>query len=297
MTPLVRLAVAFGGLVAAVVGVVALPALAGGGGNGKGKGPGGGGGGPPTLELTGLLRDFEPVHPDFDVVPPHGFGQYMWNVATVLGDNDKPEFVGGGHKVQSQAHDSSGRPICWTLYDPALGDTPAVPGASDNGGITSADTFRQWFRDLPGINMSTIVTVSGPLREDGEFAGMYEINEPQFYPVDDMLLGNDGAHNNFFTFEIVAQFTHDASAGYQLMWLSDDDAWVFLEDQLVADLGGINGSSEQWTDMNRLGLVDGQTYQVRFFKADRSDASSRFHLVTNIPLESIVPTSISAVFD
>jgi fibro-slime domain-containing protein len=249
------------------------------------------------MELIGIVRDFQPDHPDFDVVPPAGYGHNMWNVATSLA-NDLPIYIGGGFRVTDNAHDVDGRPICWTLYNPAQGDTPAVPGNPDNGQIASAETFSEWFRDIPGVNMSTLVSLTGILRHPGEdFAGMYEFNIPQFYPIDDMLFGNDGEHNNFFTFEIVAEFTHDSSKDYQLMLKGDDDVWAFLEGQLVADLAGFNGSPEQWIDLDRLNLVDGQTYRFHFFATDRSDASSRFHLVTNIPLTSVVPTTILAIFD
>ncbi len=276
---------------------LAPPPPGGGSGNGNGGGNGNGNGQEPDIELTGIVHDFLPTHPDFDVVPPSGFGQYMWNIATGLDPGNKPMFIGGGFKVVSQAHDVSGRQISWTLFNAALGDTQAVQGNPDNGGITSAETFSEWFRDIPGTNMSTLVTVSGNVTTGGPFDGMYEINIPQFYPIDDILLGNDGDHNNFFTFEIDADFVYDAEANQTLYLLTDDDTWVFVEDQLVGDLGGINGATEQWMDMDRLGLTDGQTYLVRIFKADRSDASSRFHLVTNIPLNSIVPSTILALFD
>ncbi|MHC4415237.1 MAG: fibro-slime domain-containing protein [Planctomycetota bacterium] len=276
------------GLAAAVSG----PATAGRGGNGPGHGDN-----RETIELVCVVRDFPPEHVDFDVVPPEGFGQYMWNIATQIGDDAKPVYVGGGYKVLSQAHDAAGRPICWTLYDPDLGDTPAQPDGPDTGSIASAESFAQWFQEIPGVNMSTLVTVIGTMQEDGEYEGMYQINIPQFYPIDGLLLGNDADHNNFFTLEIAASFAYDASAGYQLMFKSDDDAWVFLDDRLISDLGGINGSAEQWVDIDRLGLVDGQTYRLRFFKADRSDASSRLHLVTNIPLTAVVETTILAAYD
>ncbi|MCH8152473.1 MAG: hypothetical protein IH830_08885, partial [Planctomycetes bacterium] len=109
---------------------------------------------PETIELTGIVRDFLPSHPDFDVVPNEGWGHYMWNIAPVLGGDGKLIYVGGGFKVQSQCLESTGRPICWTLYDPDpdVGDTPAVPGNPDNGGIEGPWTFATWFRDIPGIN-------------------------------------------------------------------------------------------------------------------------------------------------
>lgn len=257
-----------------------------------------------VLELIGIVRDFLPGHPDFDVVPPQGYGQYMWNVATTLSEHGRPVYVGGGFKVQQQARDDSGREISWTLYDPARGDSPAVQGNPDGGSIDSAESFDEWFRDIPGVNMSMLHTVAGSRRDDDEYEGMYEINIPQFYPIDGLLFGNDpDEHNSFFTFTIAADFAHDASAGYVLMFKGDDDAYVFLEGpefpdgRMIGDLGGINGSPEQWVDLNRLGLVDGETYRIHFFKADRHSASSRLHLITNVPFTSQLPPTILAAFD
>jgi hypothetical protein len=100
-----------------------------------------------TITLIGVVRDFEPDHPDFDVIPPEGYGHYMWNVATTMNERGRPVYVGGGYKVLSQAHDAQGRPICWTLCDPAAGDTPAERDIADTGTITSAETFNEWFQD------------------------------------------------------------------------------------------------------------------------------------------------------
>jgi hypothetical protein len=164
-----------------VLAFLSRPAMAPPGGNGHGNNPGGyGHGNNPgdTLELIGVVRDFLPDHPDFDVVPPEGYGQYMWNVATALGEHGRPVYVGGGYKVLSQAHDAMGRPICWTICNPDAGDTPAQPDIADGGSITSAETFDEWFHDIPGINMSTLVTLTGVMQEDGQYEGLYEINIP-----------------------------------------------------------------------------------------------------------------------
>ena len=251
---------------------------------------------PASIKLTGIIRDFRPSHPDFDIVPPEGWGHYMWNIAPELGADNRPIFVGGGSKVDTQCHDSTARPICWTLYDPDRGDTPAVKGSADSGSITSAATFNQWFHDIPGVNMSAPLTVIGVKQVDGPYAGLYEISIPQFFPIDGALFGNDSAHNHYFTFEVVAEFVYDESANYELLFKSDDDVWVFLEDTMIADLGGMKGSPEQWVDLNRIGLVDGQTYRLYFFKTHRS-GQARFHLVTNIPLNSVPLGTISAAFD
>ena len=92
-------------------------------------------------------------------------------------------------------------------------------------------------------------------------------------------------------------FEYDESADQRILLKTDDDAWIFVNGELAADLGGINGTIEQWVQMDRFGLTHGDTYQVRLFKADRSGVSSRFHLVTNIPMTSTITQTVSKVYD
>ena len=66
--------------------------------------------------------------------------------------------------------------------------------------------------------------------------------------------------------------------------------------QLVADLGGMNGSPEQWVEMNRLGLSDGSRYLIHFFTTNRA-GNTRLHLVTSIALNSVGVPEVWDSFD
>ena len=250
---------------------------------------------PDTITVAGIVRDFLPGHPDFDVTPSNGYGHYMGNIDTELDDDGKPVFVAGGYKVKREWRDSDSNKICYTLFDSARGDKEGSQGATDNGAITSAETFAQWFRDVPGVNMSNVYRITINRQTDG----MYDYLTSDFFPIDDALLGNDtDSHNYFFTFEITADFIYNASAGQIFDFMGDDDVWVFIDGNLVVDLGGVAGNENQTVDLDRLGLEHGESYRLHFFLAERHQPKSQFRFSTNILLDTgtIIP-SITAAFD
>jgi fibro-slime domain-containing protein len=59
----------------------------------------------------------------------------------------------------------------------------------------------------------------------------------------------------------------------------------------------VHAAVEQFVDVSRLGLVDGETYSLDFFFAERHRTQSNFRIVTNLFLETVAPPTISAVFD
>jgi len=38
--------------------------------------------------------------------------------------------------------------------------TRRLKGGNSKGGVTSADTFNQWYKDVPGLNMSMALTIT-----------------------------------------------------------------------------------------------------------------------------------------
>ncbi len=174
-----------------------------------------------------------------------------------------------------------------------LNDTMGTAGIVSTGGIDSADSFGEWYRDILGTNLSTYHPIT--LINNG--SGVYEYLDNDFHPIDGMLLGNEGdPNNNYFTFVIDAKFTYQACAGQFFQFRGADDAWLFVDGKLAIDLGGVLPLMDQHVDMDRLELTDGQTYRFIFFFAHRQPGQAVFDMQTNMLLDSSVPT-ISAVFD
>ncbi len=232
-----------------------------------------------TLELLGVIRDFPPnsAHPDFLVNPSATPGaRSSRNIGLTLDADYKPVYVGGGKRVNQEYRDAQNNKIAWCA-PPAPGDTAGSFSSDDNGGIVSQATFSQWFRDVPGVNLSRPWSIT--LTRDS--SGVYEYDTTNFHPIDNQLLGNGpDEHNFYFTYEIAASFT--AAPGQFVNFTGDDDCWIFIDNRLVIDHGGIVANREQHFTLDRLGLTPGDAYEMRFYFAERKQPQSQFRLRTNI---------------
>ena len=266
---------------------------------------------PESLLLTGVVRDFkertvEGGHPDFERRPQRGFGYYVGNVGVNLDAEGKPIFTGQGYKVGGQWKNSSGKNICWRLFDSSRGDTAASNRGNDSGGIQDEESYRLWFRDDPRVNKSRLLDIELVRQVDGSYVFDSDVNDVYnsrggFFPIDHQLYGNSGGdgpdHNFHFTFELHTEFTYDADGAQAFTFRGDDDVWVFIDDKLVIDLGGVHGAIEQTVDLNRLGLEDGEDYKLSFFFAERHRTQSNFRITTNLKLETIQLPTVTAAYD
>jgi fibro-slime domain-containing protein len=173
-------------------------------------------------------------------------------------------------------------------------DVAGLPAVPSGEAITSPATYDQWFREVLGTNMSKHHEIT--LVQNAN--GVYEYLNSGFYPIDGQLLGNEGGtRNDYYTFAIDAEFTYDACTGQFVEFQGGDGVWIFVNDQMVIDLGGVTPFTTQRIDLDRLDLADGETARLRLYFAHRNFFSAVFRLRTNLELATPSIPTVSAIFD
>jgi len=167
---------------------------------------------------------------------------------------------------------------------------PVFVGAPGYGSVTSAATFDEWYNDVGGVNSPANHTIS--LSDVG--GGYWGYTSNSFFPIDGQLFGNEGNPHNFhFTYEIEATFQYVAAQNLDFSFTGDDDLWVFINDRLAVDIGGIHPSATGGVNLNAaaasLGIVDGNSYSLKMFFAERHTTQSNFSIRTNLDLTSANP--------
>ncbi len=227
---------------------------------GAGAGPDVGSGGVDSCnpQLVGIVRDFQ--------------------LYTTGGHPDFEHFMGGGLKG---------------IVTKELGadKKPVYASAGPTEHTTGPKEFNQWYRDDSSVNKSFEFTI--PLKVDDKGIGTYD--NSNFFPIDDKGFGKEGQEHNFgFTFELHMTFVY--KGGEKFSFTGDDDLWVFVNNRLAIDLGGLHGAQSATLDLDarasELGIEAGKEYPLDFFQAERHSTQSNFKIQSSLNFTNCDPIVI-----
>lgn len=237
--------------------------------------------------LAKSLEDGKIVYNDW-LVAPNLFNEGTANGKTIYTNDSSLTFsrVGDTYTLSAATVGGVG----------TINDLQYLFNPSPNGTTTYRSIFTNDFWPLdnatecvdPKFGRSdTLVRFQGftPWTYNGATTGGNWRDLSSTFPVSDD--GNN--HNCFFGMQYAVKFilTADYVGPLEYYFFGDDDMWVFLDDKLVCDIGGVHSSVGEyvnlWDYLKENGRTESETHTLTFFYTERGASGSTCYMNFTLP--------------
>ncbi len=225
--------------------------------------------------MAATVRDFSKDHPDFEFPGLTGDFLLKGMVQPAIGPGRKP--------VRSAK--ATTPPVTFDTFDtwwqtdtvnanPKLRSYEScvdIPMSKSSDGLWEYDSYR----DSPTDH--SFFPVEGTANRFAETMASCYVKPP---PDTTSWVTNGPLRNGNFCMESHATFIYQK--GQRFAFRGDDDVWVFIDDKLAVDLGGVHTPKSDSVDLDKLSLTPGKEYKWDFFYCDRQPCGSSLRVKTSI---------------
>ncbi|MCD8065615.1 MAG: fibro-slime domain-containing protein [Oscillospiraceae bacterium] len=177
-----------------------------------------------------------------------------------------------------------------------VGDTYTLTSVSGDANVSGLDEFV----DLATINTAFFTNNFWPMDTVGSYGsdhhdlkfGSYSLRNLRktfgtttsngTFPYSD----DYKDHNSYFGMQYAVEFTLPADyvGPLNYYFFGDDDMWVFLDDQLVCDIGGVHSSVGEYVDLwDYIKQGEEDTHTLSFFYTERGASGSSCYMRFTLP--------------
>jgi fibro-slime domain-containing protein len=251
--------------------------------------------------ILATFRDFTSDHPDFERINL-GWGPLQGVLDPDLPSSKKPQMIdpwgefqvvdsacqkecpNGGNLEGARLDSTNEWDVNWEKSNKDWESYEPPPPMYD--GISS---FEEWYTDVDGVNSRVQKWLSLAKENDGSYVfdsnRFFPIGEDEGMKAENNQTDADGTPHNFlFTTEVHLQFKY--SGGERFTFRGDDDLWIFVNNHLALDIGGMHWPFEGTIDFdkmaNELDIEEDGTYDMDIYHAERHTEASNFRIETNI---------------
>lgn len=239
-----------------------------------------------TFGLADSLKDEKIVYNEW-LVAPDLFNEGTANGKTIYTNDSSLTFsrVGDTYTLSAATVGGVG----------TINDLQYLFNPSPNGTTTYSSIFTNDFWPLDGVANGTDPLFGKDTPDfygyDADAQGKDTSKTNVWKETAGRLPGSDDGnnHNCFFGMQYAVKFTLTADyvGPLEYYFFGDDDMWVFLDDKLVCDIGGVHSSVGEyvnlWDYLRKDGRTESETHTLTFFYTERGASGSTCYMNFTLP--------------